>query len=388
MGSFTSCEKDPHAWRGWPVWHGDLRPLRFVAVGGSPEVFDASTDDVAGLRADFADRHFTAAVFDGKHRERVFRVWAAEALDQADLVRAQLGVGTWANRTVVPCGWGNLRRGRTHRFKNPWIPEELEVANERNGLGRPWDAPIGALAQARGAEKAAAAAQAAPEGAGAPCSAGADGACQLGDVTAGASGGVDQTSGVGDPCRAGAVARIAVPPCRHDSPMGPAAFASCAGCQAHRLAVLANGGEPPHQLPGVLRCGHSMDGMDLGCPVCAEHVDDIVVAMGGDGFALEVVANIGGPLRPDLSTCVRVDPGAYLRVASNALVRRLAEGGRSALPICEAIQAAQTLDMFFSREGMGFADGDLNHFRRYGRFPKFHSVFVGRDLGTLKSDIV
>ena len=78
--------------------------------------------------------------------------------------------------------------------------------------------------------------------AGAPCPMGVDGACQPGDVAAGISGGADQASGVGGPCRAGAVARIAVPPCRHDSTMGPAAFAFCAECQAHGLVVLAGGG--------------------------------------------------------------------------------------------------------------------------------------------------
>ena len=79
-----------------------------------------------------------------------------------------------------------------------------------------------------------------------------------------------------------------------------------------------------------------------------------------------MVTSIGGPFGPDLSTCVRVDPGAYLRVASDALMRRLVEGSRTALPLCEAIQAAQMLDMFFPRDGvMGVADGHLNHFRRY-----------------------
>ena len=170
MGSFTSCEKDPHAWRDWSVWRGDLKPLRFVAVGASPAVLDASTDDVAELRADVADRRLTAVVFESKHRERVARVWVAEAPDlQADLVRAQLGVGTWANGSVAPYGWGNFRRGRAHLFKHPWIPEELEAANDRNGPSRPWDAPVGARAQAREAEKAAAAAQADLGGASALC---------------------------------------------------------------------------------------------------------------------------------------------------------------------------------------------------------------------------
>ena len=41
-GSFAPCEKDPQAWRDWPVWHADLRPLQFTAVGMGPAVLDAS----------------------------------------------------------------------------------------------------------------------------------------------------------------------------------------------------------------------------------------------------------------------------------------------------------------------------------------------------------
>ena len=110
-----------------------------------------------------------------------------------------------------------------------------------------------------------------------------------------------------------------------------------------------------------------MDGMALDCHACAEHVDDVVgaIRIGEAEPALAVAAGIGGPLRPDVSSYVRVYPGIYLRVASDELVRRFIGGGRSALPLCDAIQAAQMLDMFFPREGvMGFADGEFNHFKR------------------------
>ena len=108
-----------------------------------------------------------------------------------------------------------------------------------------------------------------------------------------------------------------------------------------------------------------MDGMALDCHVCAEHVDEVIGAIGGTEPALAVATDIGGPLRPDLSSCVQVNPGVYLRIASDGLVRRLTEGGRSALPLCDAIQAAQMLDMFFPREEvMGLVDGELNLFKR------------------------
>lgn len=154
MGSFASCEKDPDAWRRWPIWHGDLRPLlRFVAVGADPEVIEASTDDVAELRADLDDAHFTAADFDRKHRAKVARVWAAEVPGQADFVRSQLGVGTWASGAVAPCGWGNVRKGRVHRFRNPWIPVEFEAAIDRNWASQPGGRPSGrASASLRGRE--------------------------------------------------------------------------------------------------------------------------------------------------------------------------------------------------------------------------------------------
>ena len=99
--------------------------------------------------------------------------------------------------------------------------------------------------------------------------------------------------------------------------------------------------------------------------MCAEHVDDAVGAIGGAEPALAVAMGIGGPLRPDLSSCVRVKPGIYLRIASDGLARKLIEGGKSALPLCGAIQAAQMLDMLSPREEvMGLADGELNHFKR------------------------
>ena len=113
LGSFTSCDKDPEAWRCWPVWQGDLRPLRFTAVGMDPEILDAFSDDVAELNADLASPLVSAIVFDSKHRNRVARVWAAEVPEQADLNRAQLGVGrgpTGVLRRVVggSCAMGRL----------------------------------------------------------------------------------------------------------------------------------------------------------------------------------------------------------------------------------------------------------------------------------------
>lgn len=105
--------------------------------------------------------------------------------------------------------------------------------------------------------------------------------------------------------------------------------------------------------------------MDLCCPVCAEHVVNIENAMGGSGPALENVGGVGGSLRPDPATFLRVDPVGYLRIATDELVRRLSREGRSAFPLSEAIQAAQMLDMFFPRDRvMGFAHGDLSRFRR------------------------
>ena len=83
--------------------------------------------------------------------------------------------------------------------------------------------------------------------------------------------------------------------------------------------------------------------MYLCCPVCAEHVVSIEKAMGGSGPALEIVGGIGGPLRPDPATFLRVDPGGYLRIATDDFVRRLSREGRSALPLSEAIQAGQML---------------------------------------------
>ena len=356
MGSFTSCEKGLGAWRGWLVWYGDVRPFSFVAVGADPQIFDASTDDVAELRADLADAHPTAADFDRKHRARVARVWAVEVPSQADFVRAQLGVGTWANGAVALCGWGNLRKGRIHRFRNPWVLAELEAAIDRNGLRRPGDAPLGALARACEAEKAPPAGAPAPGVAGPLLATGAGGPCRLAAAGIGTSGCYDGIHGTAAPGGAGAVPRVVVPPCRHDSPVGVDALASCAGCQAHRLAALAAGVEPPWHLPGVLRCGHRMDSMDLCCSVCAEHVDGIEAAMGESGPALEIVGGIGGPLPPDPATYVRVDPVGYLRIATDELVRKLSREGGSAPPLSEAIQAAQMLDMFFPRDRvMGFA---------------------------------
>ena len=153
MGSFAASEKNPDAWRQWLCWHGGLRPLRFVATGVAPEILDASTDDVAELSADLGNARFSAADFDMRHRTRLARIWTVEAQGQSDFVQAQLGTGTWANGTYAPCPWGNLRRGHTHRFRNPWTPAELEAALNRNGPQRPADAPLGMLAQIREAAK-------------------------------------------------------------------------------------------------------------------------------------------------------------------------------------------------------------------------------------------
>ena len=94
MGSFAASERDPDAWRRWLCWHGDLRPLRFVAAGVAPEILEATTDDVAELSADLDNARLSAADFDGRHRIRLARIWTVEAQGQADFVRAQLGIGT------------------------------------------------------------------------------------------------------------------------------------------------------------------------------------------------------------------------------------------------------------------------------------------------------
>ena len=154
MGSFAASEKDPDAWQRWLCWQGDLRPFRFVAAGVAPEILEASTDDVAEFSADLDNARLFAADFGRRHRVRLTRVWTVEAPGQADFVRAQLGTGTWSNDTFAPCAWSNFRRGRTHRFRNPCTPAELEVALNRNGSQRPADAPLGMLAQLRGAAKA------------------------------------------------------------------------------------------------------------------------------------------------------------------------------------------------------------------------------------------
>ena len=64
MGSFAASEKDPDAWRRWLCWQGDFRPFRSVAAGVAPEILDASTDDVAELSADLDNARFSAADFD------------------------------------------------------------------------------------------------------------------------------------------------------------------------------------------------------------------------------------------------------------------------------------------------------------------------------------
>ena len=366
MGSFVSCEKDPDAWRRWTCWHGDLRPFRFVATGVHPEILEASTDDVAELRADLGDARLSAANFDGRHRVRLARVWIAEAPSQADFVLAQLGVGTWANDTVAPCGWGNLRRGRFRRFRNPWTPAELEAALDRNGPQRPANAPTGMLAQFREVVRTPPAGMPGPVTPPAFPAGGSGGTSQAGAAGATTPEGRGGRHGPTPSGPVGAPPRIGVAPCRHESPLGIDALASCANCQAYTLAAIAAGAEPPCHLPGVLRCGHKMESMDLCCQMCAEHVVSIEVAMGGEDPVREIVGGgIGGPLRLDPAMYLRVDPGSYLRIAADELVRRLTSGGRSALSLTEAIQAAQMLDMFVPRDKvMGLVDGDLSWFRR------------------------
>ena len=75
---------------------------------GSPLWVCTSPNDVAELNADLASPLVTAVVFDSKHRVMMARIWAAEVPEQADLIRAQLGVGPWANGSIAPGGWGLL----------------------------------------------------------------------------------------------------------------------------------------------------------------------------------------------------------------------------------------------------------------------------------------
>ena len=105
--------------------------------------------------------------------------------------------------------------------------------------------------------------------------------------------------------------------------------------------------------------------MNLCCPTCAEHIATVEEAMGGGDTARGIVGGLGGPLRPDPTVYLRVKPEAYLRVASDELVRTLTSEGSSALPLVQAIQAAQMVDMFFARDRvLGLADGDLSWLRR------------------------
>ena len=45
-------------------------------------------------------------------------------------------------------------------------------------------------------------------------------------------------------------------------------------------------------------------------------------------------------------------------------------------------------DVAASHETAKHEHDNEQHMKTYGRFPKFHRVFLGRDSGTLKSDIV
>ena len=87
--------------------------------------------------------------------------------------------------------------------------------------------------------------------------------------------------------------------------------------------------------------------------------------MGGGDPAREIVGGLDGPLRPDPGLYLRIKPESYLRIATDEFVRKLTSEGSSALPLVDAIQAVQMIDMFFSRDRvLGLADGDLSWLRR------------------------
>ena len=99
-----------------------------MGAGVAPDILEAANDDVEALNADLDDARFTAAGFDERHRARLARIWSDEAPAQAAFSRSQLGTDTWADGTHAPCPWSDLRKARTHRFRNPWAPAELEAA--------------------------------------------------------------------------------------------------------------------------------------------------------------------------------------------------------------------------------------------------------------------
>ena len=158
MGAFATSQGGGDGWRTWSIWHSDIKPFRPTTPGQDPDVLDADPSHAGALAADLADRTVTASDFDLRHRRRVVAIWVAESPDQADIIKAQLGIGPWADGNLAPAGWGYLRRGRRHRFTNPWTEEQREAAGERTGPQRPPDAPPCARALDRAAEAAAAAA--------------------------------------------------------------------------------------------------------------------------------------------------------------------------------------------------------------------------------------
>ena len=79
-------------------------------------------DDVSELRADFVKPPCDGRCVRQQAPQHGGPVWAAEVPEKADLIHAQLGVGTWANRSAAPCGWGVLRRGRAHRPRTHGFP--------------------------------------------------------------------------------------------------------------------------------------------------------------------------------------------------------------------------------------------------------------------------
>ena len=211
MGAFATSHGGRDSWRTWPIWHSDVRPFRLTAPGQDPDVLDADPRHAEALGADLADRRVSASDFDLRHRRRVVAIWVAEFPDQADIIKAQLGLGPWADGNLAPAAWSYLRRGRKHRFTNPWTEEQHEAAAERTGPQRPPDAPPCARALDRAAETAAAAA-ASVTGSAVP-------AQPPGQTAPPAAGG-------------GTPPSWPLPACGHDHGSGRAGFAACVKCRA------------------------------------------------------------------------------------------------------------------------------------------------------------
>ena len=102
MGAFATSHGAGDAWRTWPIWQSDVRPFRPTVPGQDPDVLDADPRHVEDLNADLADRRLSASDFDSRHRQRVVAIWIDESSEQADLIRAQLGLGPWADGNLAP----------------------------------------------------------------------------------------------------------------------------------------------------------------------------------------------------------------------------------------------------------------------------------------------